>query len=146
MCMAFKKKQSTFPSAGRAHCAMHRVRAREYGLVRTCTDLYGLVRTMGTGLCGGCALRKFKSTWLAAAQRSEDGRRRGTVGWQSTPFLLAFPEKTDELKGFQGIKPAVERQFPGPGVVRRIPENIVPAPEKSSFFQKLYCTGTQIFF
>ena len=49
---------------------MHRERAREYGLVRTCTDLYGLVRTLlrrrlrragSTGLCGGYALRKFQS-------------------------------------------------------------------------------------
>ena len=31
------------------------------------SDLYGLVRTMGTGLCGGYALRKFQNTWLAAA-------------------------------------------------------------------------------
>ena len=27
--------------AGKAHCAGHRAGAREYGLVRTCTDLYG---------------------------------------------------------------------------------------------------------
>ena len=27
--------------AGKAHCAMPILRAREYGLVRTCTDLYG---------------------------------------------------------------------------------------------------------
>ena len=41
MCMAFTREQSAFPLAGKAHCAMHRVWAREYGLVRTCTDLYG---------------------------------------------------------------------------------------------------------
>ena len=29
--------------------------------IRTGTDLYGLVRTRGTGLCGGYALRKFQS-------------------------------------------------------------------------------------
>ena len=121
---------------------MHRVRA-EYvgpvgpvGLVRRLA--LGCVRPGDSGISGAQGLPRH-----SAAKTGAEG---GTVGWQSTPFLLAFPEKTDELKGFQGIKPAVERQFPGPGVVRRIPENIVPAPEKSSFFQKLYCTGTQIFF
>ncbi len=34
--------------------------------IRTCTDLYGLVRTIGTGLCGGPVPRKFHSTWLRA--------------------------------------------------------------------------------
>ena len=47
--------------------------------IRTCTDLYGLVRTLlrrrlrrasGTGLCGGYALRKFQNTWLAGAEHS----------------------------------------------------------------------------
>ena len=34
--------------------------------IRTCTDLYGLVRTIGTGLCGCPVPRKFHSTWLRA--------------------------------------------------------------------------------
>ena len=49
-----KKKQSTFPSAGNALGARHRVRAREYGLVRTCTDLYGRLAHGCVGaLCPG---------------------------------------------------------------------------------------------
>ena len=64
---------SSLRKTGRAHCAVHRVRAREYGFVRTCTDLYGLVRTLlrrrlrradGTW-CSGChALWNFDSTGL----------------------------------------------------------------------------------
>ena len=47
--------------AGKALCAGHRERAREYGLVRTCTDLYGrlahgAVRAMrcGISIAQGC--------------------------------------------------------------------------------------------
>ena len=55
MCCAFSKEHSTFPLAGNAHCAMHRVRAREYGLVRTCTDLYG------PSFAGGFGAKDFGS-------------------------------------------------------------------------------------
>ena len=102
MCIAFTKKQSVFPPAGRAHCAMHRVRAREYGLVRTCTDLYGrwaqgYVGAVRSGnskahSCGGCWLAKHIAQCTGWEQRMSD-RSDLSDDWhrvQSVPCALEF--------------------------------------------------------
>ncbi|MBQ4335582.1 MAG: hypothetical protein IJC34_00120 [Lentisphaeria bacterium] len=54
--------------AGRVHGAKHRVRAREYGLVRTCTDLYG----------------RWAQGYVGAV-RSGNSKAQGAEVWQNIP-------------------------------------------------------------
>ncbi len=75
-------------AAGRALCARHRVRAREYGLVRTCTDLYGPSFAGGFGgQAGQGAVRamyfgNFRSAWRNAQGAGKECRtcRTGRTG------------------------------------------------------------------
>ena len=68
---------------------MHRVRAREYGLVRTCTDLYGPSFAEGFGgQAAQGAVRAMCSGNFTAhglPRRSVDGRRRGDC-WLAEHF------------------------------------------------------------
>ena len=66
---------------------MHRARAREYGLVRTCTDLYG---PSFAGGFGGQAAQGY-----VGAVRSGNSKAQGTEVGQNIPvhciiFLLHF--------------------------------------------------------
>ena len=66
--------------AGRVQGAMHRVRAREYGLVRTCTDLYG---PSFAGGFGGQAAQGY-----VGAVRSGNSKAQGAEVGQNIPVQL----------------------------------------------------------
>ena len=79
--------------AGRAHCAMPILGAREYGLVRTCTDLYG---PSFAGGFGGQAAQGY-----VGAMRSGNSKAQGTLApcamslsSLSSFFVLFFAHST----------------------------------------------------
>ena len=59
--MRFRKKHSTFPGAGVAHCAELILRTVPE---RTATDTYGRLRTMGLWRSVGHVPGSLESTWL----------------------------------------------------------------------------------
>ena len=78
-------------AAGRALCARHRVRAREYGLVRTCTDLYGRLAQgcvgalcPGNSIAHGCVPCQPSASLLRHVHGVHQRTKCIPSGWQST--------------------------------------------------------------
>ena len=81
---------SSLRKTGRAHCARHRVRAREYGLVRTCTDLYGRLAQgcvgalcPGNSIAHGCVPCQPSASLLRHVHGVHQRTKHIPTGWQS---------------------------------------------------------------